>query len=106
MVVGDRNETAFPGNAVQLFRRNLVPDPHFLEHMGREFRAEGVVELVVDAVHLLEFQQPVGRRGNPTAQPALDSEELLQFVDFQNGCFGLRFGFRIAFFHHQLNYQR
>ena len=100
MVVGDRDETALSRDTFQLFRRNLIPDAHLLEHMGREFGADGFVELVVDAVHLLEFKQPVGGRGDPTAQPALDSQEVLQFVDFQDSRFGLRFGFRNAFFYH------
>ena len=106
MVVGDRDESAFLGNALQLPGRNLVPDAHFLQHMVRELGAEGFVELVVDAVYLFEFQQLVGCRGDAATQPALDTQELLQFVDFQNGRFGLRFGFGIAFFHLHLNYQR
>ena len=92
MVVGDRDESAFLGNALQLLGRNLVPDAHFLQHMVREFGAEGFVELVVDAVHLLEFQQLVGCRGDAATQPALDSQEFLQFIHLQDGGFGLRFG--------------
>ena len=106
MVVGDRNETAFLRDALQLLRRNLVPDPDLFEDMGREFRADGFVEFMVDAVYFFEFQQLVGCRSDAATQPALDSQELLQFVDFQNGRLGLRFGFGIAFFHLHLNYQR
>ena len=105
MVVGNRNETTFLRNALQVCRWNLIPDAHFLKHMGRKFGTERVVELVMDAVDFLEFQQAINGRSNPTSQPPLDSQEVLQFVDFQDGRFGLRFGFRNAFFHHS-NYQR
>jgi len=102
MVVGDRDETALRRDALQLLRRDLVPDAHLLEHAGREFGAEGFVELVVDAVHFLELQEPVGGRGDPPAQPALDSQEFLKFVHLQDGGFGHRFGFSNLLFHHSI----
>ena len=99
MVVGDGDEAAFLRDAVQLLLRDLVADAHFLQHLRREFGADGFVELVMDPVHLLEFQQPVGGRGDPTPQPPLDSQEFLKLVHLQDGGFGLRFGYSNLLFH-------
>ena len=92
MVVRHRNETALLGDAFQLLRRNLIGDADFLEHMLRKRRTKAVMELVVNPVHLAELQQAVGRRGDPTTHPALDSKGFLEFVDFQDSGFWSRFG--------------
>ena len=55
-MVGDRYETSFRRDAVQLLLRNLETHAHFFQDMGGKRRAFRVAELGVDPVHFVEFQ--------------------------------------------------
>ena len=102
MVVGYSNEASFLGNALQLLRRDFIADADIFDDMVREFGAIGIVEFVVNAVHLLQFQQTVSQPGHHTPRKTLDTQDFLQFIDFQDGRFGLRFGFSRWFFHRKV----